>query len=91
MAKHRAVIRLQMESASKKQVDEVCEKRGMTQIAVLSRVVKWFGKQDEVIQARVLGLLSDDLLSSLLEKVPVHIITNPSVGLLGAAAAAGRL
>jgi hypothetical protein len=30
-------------------------------------------------------------LSSLLEKVPVHIITNPSVGLLGAAAAAGRL
>ena len=30
-------------------------------------------------------------LSSLLEKVPVRIITNPSVGLLGAAAAAGRL
>ncbi len=30
-------------------------------------------------------------LSSLLEKVPVHIITNPSVGLLGAAAVAGRL
>ena len=30
-------------------------------------------------------------LSSLLEKVPVHIITNPSVGLLGAAAAAARL
>jgi glucokinase len=30
-------------------------------------------------------------LAPLLEKIPVHIITNPSVGLLGAAAVAGRL
>ena len=37
----------------------------MTQIAVLSRLVKWFGKQDEVVQASVLSLLSDDMLGSL--------------------------
>ncbi|HTC25162.1 MAG TPA: glucokinase, partial [Gemmatimonadales bacterium] len=30
-------------------------------------------------------------LSALLSRIPVHVITNPNVGLLGAAAVAGRL
>ena len=64
MAK-RAVIRLQLDIAAKQQLDKLCEKRGMTQIAVLSRLVKWFGRQDEVVQASVLGLLSDEMLGEL--------------------------
>jgi hypothetical protein len=64
----RGIVRLQLDLEAKAKLDELCEKRGMTQIAVLSRVVKWFGKQDEVLQAKVLGLLSDDLLSTLLDK-----------------------
>jgi hypothetical protein len=64
MAK-RAVIRLQLDIVAKQQLDKLCEKRGMTQIAVLSRLVKWFGKQDEVVQASVLGLLSDEMLGDL--------------------------
>ena len=64
MAK-RAIIRLQLDLPAKSQLDKLCEKRGMTQIAILSRLVKWFGTQDEVIQASVLGLLSDDLLGQL--------------------------
>jgi hypothetical protein len=64
MAK-RAVIRLQLDVAAKQQLDKLCEKRGMTQIAVLSRLVKWFGRQDEVVQASVLGLLSDEMLGEL--------------------------
>lgn len=66
MAK-RAVIRLQLDIAAKQQLDKLCERRGMTQIAVLSRLVKWFGRQDEVIQASVLGLLSDEMLGDLAE------------------------
>ncbi|CAA9394957.1 MAG: hypothetical protein AVDCRST_MAG64-1388 [uncultured Phycisphaerae bacterium] len=64
MAK-RAVIRLQLDVAAKQQLDKLCERRGMTQIAVLSRLVKWFGRQDEVVQASVLGLLSDEMLGDL--------------------------
>jgi glucokinase len=30
-------------------------------------------------------------MSSLLARIPVHVIMNPSVGLLGAAAVAGRM
>ena len=65
MAKQRAVIRLELEAISKKQIDDVCEKRGMTQIAVLSRMVKWFYGQDELLQAAVLGLLSEDMLGDV--------------------------
>ena len=66
MAK-RAVIRLQLDVIAKQQLDKLCDRRGMTQIAVLSRLVKWFGRQDEVVQASVLGLLSDEMLGDLAE------------------------
>src|SRR4051812_43185670 len=57
MAK-RAIIRLQLDLPAKQQLDKLCDHRGMTQIAILSRLVKWFGTQNEVVQASVLGLLS---------------------------------
>jgi hypothetical protein len=62
---HRAVIRLELDVSSKRQIDDLTEKRGMTQIAVLSRLVKWFSRQDEIVQASILGLLSDDMLGDL--------------------------
>lgn len=37
----------------------------MTQIAVLSRMVKWFVTQDEIVQASILGLLSENTLGDL--------------------------
>jgi hypothetical protein len=37
----------------------------MTQIAVLSRLVKWFSAQDEMIQAAVLGLLSEEMVGDV--------------------------
>ncbi|HEX8910852.1 MAG TPA: hypothetical protein VF796_00735 [Humisphaera sp.] len=61
----RAVIRLQLDLQAKQKLDDLCEAKGMTQIAVLSRLVTWFGRQDEVIQASVLGLLSDEMLGGL--------------------------
>jgi hypothetical protein len=69
MAKQRAVIRLAMESASKKQVDDVCKERGMTQIAVLSRLVKWFASQDEMVQASILGLLSEQMVGDVSKRL----------------------
>ena len=65
MTAKRAVIRLQLDIAAKKALDELCDKRGMTQIAVLSRLVKWFVGQDEVVQASVLGLMSQEYLGDL--------------------------
>ena len=63
--KQRAVIRLELETLSKRQLDDLSEKRGMTQIAILSRLVKWFSRQDEMVQASILGLLSEEMLGDL--------------------------
>ena len=61
----RAVIRLQLDLAAKQALDVLTERRGMTQIAVLSRLVKWFANQDEIVQASVLNLLSEAHLGDL--------------------------
>jgi hypothetical protein len=65
MSAKRAVIRLQLEISAKKGLDDLCERRGMTQIAVMSRLVRWLVAQDEVVQASVLGLLSEESLGNL--------------------------
>lgn len=66
MAKQ-TIVRLQLDPPAKLVLDKLCDRRGMTQLAVMSRLVTWFGRQDQVIQASVLGLLSDEALGALAE------------------------
>jgi hypothetical protein len=53
----------------------------MTQIAIMSRVVHWLVAQDEVVQASVLGLLSDEALGDiaqlLLKRLAAHASDTP--------------
>ena len=72
----RAVIRLQLDIDAKRKLDDLCDKRGMTQISVLSRLVKWFGGQDDVVQASVLQLLGPELLGDLSSKLLERLSSN---------------
>jgi hypothetical protein len=65
MAAKRAVIRLEMELSVKQALDDLCERRGMTQISVVSRLVHWMLRQDEVVQASVMSLLSEEVVGEL--------------------------
>ena len=69
----RAVIRLQLSIPAKQTLDDFCERRGATQISVVSRLVLWFGRQEEPVQASIMGFLSDENLApaarALLEKI----------------------
>lgn len=69
VATKRAVIRLQLDVKAKQELDAIADRRGMTQIQVLSRVVKWFSKQDEVIQASILNLLSTESLGAIAPRI----------------------
>ena len=69
MSFKRAIIRLQLDREAKDALDELCHQRGMTQIAALSRLVRWFTRQDEVIQTSILGSLSDDSLQALAQRL----------------------
>ena len=69
MSFKRAIIRLQLDREAKDALDELCQRRGMTQISALSRLVRWFTKQDEVIQTAILGTLSEDSLQTLAQRL----------------------
>jgi hypothetical protein len=69
MDEKRSIMRIQLDARSKDRLDEICQKRGMTQIAAMSRIVDWFSRQDEVIQTSVLHGLSQGSLSALAKSV----------------------
>ena len=61
----RFTFRVQLDTDARQSLVALCERTGMTQIAVMSRVLTWFGQQNEVIQARVLGGLTDETVAEL--------------------------
>ena len=65
MSAKRAVVRLQLDLEAKRCLDDLCEKRGMTQIAVISRLVIWFTKQNDLIQTAIIGGLRPADLAAL--------------------------
>jgi len=65
MADKRSIMRIQLDAPRKEELDKICSKRGMTQIAVMSRLVGWFVRQDDVIQTAVMDTLSDQALAQL--------------------------
>jgi hypothetical protein len=69
MAARRAIMRIQLDSVTKEELDELCDKRGMTQIAVMSRLVGWFVRQDDLVQAAVLSSLSEESLARLAKQL----------------------
>jgi hypothetical protein len=65
MAAKRAIMRVQLDDVAKDRLDDICKRRGMTQIALMSRLVNWFSQQDDYIQTAVLQSLSEGTMSSL--------------------------
>jgi hypothetical protein len=80
MVGKRSIMRIQLDSGAKDRLEAICKRRGMTQIAVMSRMVNWFSLQDDYIQTAVLQTLSDasmaTLAKSLLKKLSSE--KNPS-------------
>lgn len=51
----RCVLRIELRPAAKAALSDISEQTGMTQVALLSRLVAWLTEQPELIQAAVLG------------------------------------
>jgi hypothetical protein len=69
MAARRAIMRIQLDAMAKGELEKFCEKRGMTQIAVMSRLVGWFVRQDEMIQTAVMSSLTETSLAKLAKQL----------------------
>jgi hypothetical protein len=56
----RVVMRLELTPTAKQTLASISQERGMTQVAVASRLVEWFAKQPESVQTAVLGQYPSD-------------------------------
>jgi hypothetical protein len=50
----RIIVRIELTPEAKSHVNELCKRAGMTQVAMISRMVEWFAGQSDMIQAAVL-------------------------------------
>jgi hypothetical protein len=49
------IVRLEITPPAKKELEQLAERSGMTQVAMTSRIIEWFAGQSELIQAAILG------------------------------------
>jgi hypothetical protein len=73
MAAHRNIMRIELTAKAKKKIQALGEQHGMTQVAMMSRLVEWAARQSETIQGAALGLypqsISPDVAKLILEKM----------------------
>jgi len=51
----RIVVRLEITPNAKKQLEDIGDRSGMTQVSLTSRIIEWFSGQTELVQAAILG------------------------------------
>jgi hypothetical protein len=51
----KTIIRIAIDPADETSLKEICDKRGMTQISLVSRMVKWLARQDSEVQSDILN------------------------------------
>lgn len=69
----RYIMRIELTLISKKKLATLSDRHGMTQVAMMSRLVEWFASQSEEIQAAVVGRypekIAPDIARILLKKM----------------------
>lgn len=57
----RIIVRIELTPVARKRLDECAEKSGMTQVAMLSRLVEWYSRQPDAVQRLVVGGIPEEL------------------------------
>ena len=82
MAGNRATIRIDLDVSDMADLGNVCQRRGTTQIFVVSRLVKWLSQQDDATQEQILKLSKDrngrQLIKQILHDLQSAVDRRPS-------------
>jgi hypothetical protein len=57
----RIILRVDLTPDAKARLSDVCDKSGMTQVAMLSRVVEWFARQPNGVQQLIVGHIPKEM------------------------------
>ena len=60
----KTIIRIAIDHADEASLKAVCQKRGMTQISLVSRMVKWLAHQDSEVQSDILNTEARELVGA---------------------------
>ena len=69
----RHIMRIELKPAAKKQLAALHEAHGMTQVAMMSRLVSWFTEQPKAIQAAVMGQFPDEIKPDIAKLILEHM------------------
>jgi hypothetical protein len=58
--KRKMIIRIEIDHHDADALKDVCDKRGMTQISLVSRMVKWLARQESEVQVDILNTDPED-------------------------------
>ena len=76
MAK-RFITRVELTTPIRQKLTEVSHSNGMTQVAILSRIVHWFADQPEIIQAGVLDRYPAELQPNVEKLILERMMKQP--------------
>lgn len=77
----RVIMRIELTPAAKDRLTELSHRKGMTQVAVASRLVEWFSVQPETIQAAILGQYPQEIMPNVVNLILEHMAAeNPRSG-----------
>lgn len=65
----RHILRIELTASAKEKLSTLSKSRGMTQVAVLSRLVEWFASAPESIQGGILGHYPESLKGEILRLI----------------------
>lgn len=57
----RFIMRIELTGPAKQKLSTLSDHHGMTQVAMMSRVIEWFASQNELIQSAVLGRFPNEI------------------------------
>jgi hypothetical protein len=69
----RIIVRIELTPEAKSMLSVMCQKAGMTQVSLLSRLVEWFARQSDMIQAAVLGHYPPEVESEIARLILKHM------------------
>ena len=61
----RVIMRIELSPPAMERFLGYSDSLGMTQVALSSRLVEWLSRQDDIIQAAVLGLYPEDIRAEI--------------------------
>jgi hypothetical protein len=62
-------MRIELTGDAKKHLADIADRYGMTQLAVMSRLVEFFVSRDEVVQASIVGRFPPEYSQKIIKRI----------------------